>query len=208
MPALLLTAAVRLLRLPLCLLRVSHRVLLLPTPVPGFFVRSPPVPTMLAPLTGGPLSAPCARTLMLTLLGSSLVTFPWIGFVVWGLVLARFARRVLSLRFNGRCPSCFRPFSAQHGGDSGATRPLAEGAPGVWDVFTSDRRVRSSVPKGAKDTWSRCLITALADVVAHRDIKSWTDLLTLPALVLPAPSRGGRKHVLRQEGETRRRCLD
>ena len=27
-------------------------------------------------------------------------------------------QRVLSLRFNGRCPSCFRPFSAQHGGDS------------------------------------------------------------------------------------------
>ena len=116
--------------------------------------------------------------------------------------------RVLSLRFNGRCPSSFRPFSTQHGGDSGATRPLAEGAPGVWDVFTSDRRVRSSVPKGAKDAWSRCLIAALADVVAHRDVKSWTDLLTLSALVLPAPSRGGRKHVLRQEGETRRRCLD
>ena len=48
----------------------------------------------------------------------------------------------------------------------------------------------------------------MADVVAHRDVKSWTGLLTLPALVLPAPSRGGRKHVLRQEGETRRRCLD
>ena len=40
------------------------------------------------------------------------------------------------------------------------------------------------------------------------DIKSWTDLVTLPALVLPAPSRVCRKHVLRQEGETRRRCLD
>ena len=57
-------------------------------------------------------------------------------------------------------------------------------------------------PKGSKDAWSRCLIAALADVVVHRDVKSWTDLLTLPALVLPAPSRGGRKHVLRQEGET------
>ena len=112
---------------------------------------------------------------------------------------------VLSLRFktppsvqSGLSPPLY---SAQHGGDSGATQPLAEGAPGVWDVFTSDRRVRSSVPKGAKDAWSRCLIAALADVVAHRDVKSWTDLLTLPALVLPAPSRGGWRHVLRQEGE-------
>ena len=32
-------------------------------------------------------------------------------------------------------------------------------------------------------------------MVAYRDVKSWTDLLTLPALVLPAPSRGGRKHA-------------
>ena len=117
-------------------------------------------------------------------------------------------QRVLSLRFNGCCPSCFRLFSSQHGGVSDTTRPLAEGARGVWDVFTSNRRVRSPVRKGVKDAWSRCLIAALADVVAHRDVKSWTDLLTLPTLVLSAPSRGGRKHVLRQEGETRRRCLD
>ena len=113
-------------------------------------------------------------------------------------------QRVLSLRFNGRCPSCFRTFSSRQEGVSDATRPLA----GVWQVFTSDWRVRSSVPKGVKDAWSRCLIAALADVVAHRDVKLWTDILTLPALVLPAPSRGGRKHVLRQEGETRGRCLD
>ena len=51
-------------------------------------------------------------------------------------------------------------------------------------------------------------MTALADIVAHRDIKSWTELLTLPALVLPAPTRGGRRHVLRHEGEIRRRYLD
>ena len=32
--------------------------------------------------------------------------------------------------------------------------------------------------------------------------------MTLPSLVLPAPSRGGRRHVLRHEGEVRRQCLD
>ena len=52
------------------------------------------------------------------------------------------------------------------------------------------------------------LISALAGVVSHRDVKAWTDLLTLPALVLPAPSRGGKRHVLRHESEVRRRCLD
>ena len=36
----------------------------------------------------------------------------------------------------------------------------------------------------------------------------WTDLLTLPALVLAAPSRGGRRHTVRAENETRRWCLD
>ena len=35
-----------------------------------------------------------------------------------------------------------------------------------------------------------------------------SDFSTLPALVLAAPSRGGRSHVLRHEGEVRRRCLD
>ena len=82
---------------------------------------------------------------------------------------------------------------------SDTSRPLAEGAPGVGG-FYQRQAGSTSVPKGARDAWSRCLTTALADVVAHRDLKSWTDLLTLPALVLPAPSRGGRKHVLRHEG--------
>ena len=86
--------------------------------------------------------------------------------------------------------------------------PWRRGLPECGRFFTSDRRVRTSVPRGTRDAWSRCLITALADVVAHRDLKSWTDLLTLPALVLPASLRGGRRHVLRHEGEVRRRCLD
>ena len=125
-----------------------------------------------------------------------------------GFTTCEVCQRVLSLRFNGRCPSCFRTFSSRQEGVSDISRPLPDGAPGVWEVFTSDRRVRSSVPKGAGDAWSRCFIAALADVVAHRDVKSWTDLLTLPALVLLASSRGGRKHVLTQESEVRRRCLD
>ena len=102
------------------------------------------------------------------------------------------SQRVLSLRFCGRCPSCFRTLVARLVSTSLSSRPLAEGAPGVWDVFVSDRRVRSSVPKGARDAWCRCHISALADIVAHRDVKSWTDFLSSPALVLPAPSRGGR----------------
>ena len=68
--------------------------------------------------------------------------------------------------------------------------------------------MRSSVAKGARDARSRCLISSLADIVEHRDVKAWTDFFTLSSLVLPAPSRGGRGHVLRLEGEVRRRCLE
>ena len=117
-------------------------------------------------------------------------------------------RRILSLRFNGRCPSCFHSLTASRCRPSSAFRPFVEGASSIWDVFTSGTRVRSSVPAAARDAWSRCLIVALADVVAHRDARSWTDLLTLPALVLTAPSRGGRRHTLRLDHDKWRRCLD
>ena len=36
----------------------------------------------------------------------------------------------------------------------------------IWDVFTGGPRVRSSVPAGARDAWSRCLFIALSDIVA------------------------------------------
>ena len=98
--------------------------------------------------------------------------------------------RILSLRYNGRCSSCFHTLVSVRDRTSSVSRPLAEGAPSIWDVFVSGTRVRSSVPDSARDAWSRCFIIALADVVAHRDIRAWTDLLTLPALVLVAPSRG------------------
>ena len=116
-------------------------------------------------------------------------------------------QRILSLRYNGRCPSCFHFLTPSHDRPTDS-RPLAEGAPTIWDVFTNVPRVRSSVPAGARDAWSRCLVIALSDIIAHRDTRSWTDLLTLPALVLAAPSRGGRRHTARADSDIRRRCLD
>ena len=113
-----------------------------------------------------------------------------------------------SFRFNGRCFSCFHVVASSRGRPPPDSRPVAEGAPGIWDVSTNGPRVRSSVPVGARDAWSRCRIIALADVIAHRDVRSSTDLLALPALVLAVPSRGGRRHTLRLDNDTRRRCLD
>ena len=57
------------------------------------------------------------------------------------------------------------------------------GRPDVGAICASSRSVRSTIPTCAKDLWSRCLI------------------ITLPALVLAAPSRGGRKHAQRQEND-------
>ena len=61
---------------------------------------------------------------------------------------------------------------------------------------------------GARDLWSRCLNSALAGVIAHRDSRAWLEFLILPSLVLPSPSRGGTSRTRRSINETRRRCQD
>ena len=88
-----------------------------------------------------------------------------------GFGICEICQRVLSLRFNCRCTSCFRTLVSRPALASVPSRPLADGAPSVWDVFVSDNRMRSSVPKGARDAWSRCLISSLADM-AHRDVEA------------------------------------
>ena len=70
------------------------------------------------------------------------------------------------------------------------------------------KRVRSSIPKGARGVWSRCLMMSLAEIIVHGDLRSWTDFLTLPALVPVASPSEGRRQAVRQENATRRRCLD
>ena len=100
-------------------------------------------------------------------------------------------QRILSLRYNGLCPSCFHALAPSHDRPGTDSRPSAEGAPTIWDVFTGGPRVRSSVPAGARDAWSRCLVIALSDIVAHRDTRFWTDLwfsLLPPGAVAVTPS--------------------
>ena len=96
--------------------------------------------------------------------------------------------RVLSSHFNGLHPRCYcASTAASVQAPPSVGRPLIDGAPGLSDVSTSHGRLRS-----------KCLIHALASVVAHRDERSWVDLLTMPALTLGGPSRGGRHHAPRQ----------
>ena len=114
---------------------------------------------------------------------------------------------ILSTKYRGRCPSCWPAFvSSLPRPISG--RPLPDDMPPLDLVLTTRIRLRTSVPRGAKDVWGTCLNTALAGVIAHRDSRAWTDLLVLPSLVLPSPSRGGSSRTRRSTNETRRRCQD
>ena len=117
--------------------------------------------------------------------------------------------RVLSSHFNGLHPRCYRASTAASvQAPPSVSRPLIDGAPGLSDVSTSHGRLRTSIPAGARDLWSKCLIHALASAVAHRDERSWVDLLTMPALTLGGPSRGGRHHAPRQAITVSLRCQD
>ena len=58
---------------------------------------------------------------------------------------------------------------------------------------------------------------SIAEIAKIQPATNYTDkakridvlgLLTLPALVLTGPFRNGRRHALRHETETRRRCMD
>ena len=81
--------------------------------------------------------------------------------------------------------------------------PSSKGPPPLSDVSTSHGRLWTSIPAAARDLWSKCLIHALASEVAHRDERSWVDILTMPALTLAGgPARGGGHHVAAKTGWT------
>ena len=129
----------------------------------------------------------------------------WLQEVGYG--VCEVCNRILSLKYRGRCPSCWPAFvSSQPRPTSG--RPLPDDMPPLDLVLTTRIQLRTSVPRGARDAWGTCLNTALAGVIAHRDSRAWSDLLMLPSLVLPSPSRGGSSRTRRSTNETRRRCQD
>ena len=105
--------------------------------------------------------------------------YPSIGSISRVMVSAAYAI-VLSSHFNGLHPRCYRASTAASvQAPPSVGRPLIDGPPGLSDVSTSHGRLRTSIPAGARDLWSKCLIHALASVVAHRDERSWVDLLTM-----------------------------
>ena len=64
--------------------------------------------------------------------------------------------------------------------------PWISHAPPLSDAWCCEVPIRTSVHPSFRDMWSRCLIAALASVIAHRNMRAWTDLLALSALPLGA----------------------
>ena len=112
--------------------------------------------------------------------------------------------RLLSRRFGNTCPHCRPALAGQRSPSEG--RPLPAGCPSLEAVFSSKIRVKEHVPKGARRIWAHCILTALAAVVRHNDLRAWTELLALPKMVLRAHVRGGCNHQRRAVAETRQRC--
>ena len=80
-------------------------------------------------------------------------------------------RRIRSTGSRRRCTSCWPAFmESQPQPCSG--RPLSDDLPPLDQVLVTRSLLRSSVPLGAKDLWSRCLKAALAGVIDHRDTRA------------------------------------
>ena len=113
--------------------------------------------------------------------------------------------RVLHRRFGNAHPRC-RPLLAPPRSEPASQRPLPAGCPDLKAIFETPIKVKDRVPKGARHLWAQCLLTAMAGVVRHNDVRAWTELLALPKMVLCAEIRGGRRHQRRAEAETKQRC--
>ena len=123
-----------------------------------------------------------------------------------GLGTCRVCSKILSERYGQACPRC-RPKLVAPAPQTNP-RVLSPGLPTLEQACTSRVALKRTVPKGARSLWAQCLVTALCAVLAHNDLKAWSELFALPKMVLPSSSRGGRSHAKRLEAETKRRCAD
>ena len=78
----------------------------------------------------------------------------WLQSVGYG--VCEVCNRILSSRCRGRCPSCWPTFIASLPRPV-TGRPLSEDMPPLDQVLSARVRLRSSVPRGARDLWGTCL---------------------------------------------------
>ena len=110
--------------------------------------------------------------------------------------------KMLHRRFGNACPRC-RP-QVQSPTPERQSRPMVDGCPDIAAIFEAKVRLKTHIPKGARQMWSLCLLAALAEVVEHNDMRAWADLLALPKLVLKSHIHGGRSNRRRAEAETQK----
>ena len=100
----------------------------------------------------------------------------WLQSVGYG--VCEVCNRILSSRYRGRCPSCWPAYIASLPRPV-TGRPLSDYVHPLDQVLTARIRLRTSIPRGARDLWGTCLNAALASIIAHRDSRAWIDFLLL-----------------------------
>ena len=149
---------------------------------PGCSAPSPRVRIMLTlPMGGSPFSR-CDPTSRSTFRANSWATSPLIGFVVMGTAHARFVTASSASGSKGGAPLVF-------------TR---------WPPLAAVPLPPAALLLTGHPAFGMCSPVVSGYGRRYRPLHA----LTLPALVLVAPSRGGRRHTLRIDNDTRRRCLD
>ena len=114
--------------------------------------------------------------------------------------------RLLSRRYGSACPRCRPTANNTVGSTQQQGRPPLPNCPDAQTVASTRVGMKKGIPKGARKLWATCLLAALANVASYNDVRAWTDLLSLPTLVLCAEARGGRKHQRRIEANTKQKC--
>ena len=123
-----------------------------------------------------------------------MVTLEWLQNVGYGVCEA--CNRILSSRFRGRCPSCWPAYIASLPRPV-TGRPLSEDMPPFEQVLSARVRLRSSVPRGARDLWGACLNAALA-VLSHIVTPGLGWIFSCSLLwFFPSPARGGSSRTKR-----------
>ena len=113
--------------------------------------------------------------------------------------------KILSTRYGRSCPRC-RPELLRSLQPAPVGRPIPADIPSLKDIFGAETGCKSYVPTGAKKLWADCLVTALAQVVQHNDLRAWLELLMLPKCVLSSSMRGGKQHKQRAERRSKEIC--
>ena len=113
--------------------------------------------------------------------------------------------KVITKRFNGKCPKC-APRHREALGARSSEGSAAAGLPSLDEVCTARVRLLKYVPRGARALWGQALAQTTAAAVWHNSAQAWTEFAMLPKCVLFAPPRQGKANKEDTVAFTKLRC--